>query len=142
MQVLASLAASLLIGADDPAGGDKKFQGTWRWVEMTTDGRIVEEGDFEEMRMTVKGDRYTVQVGDMIVSKGVLRIRRDQDPMRIDREPDSGPDKGEVYKGIFKQDDEDAFTACWSFPGDDRPMEFSSVKGSRHLLEKLKRVKD
>src|SRR5947209_4994846 len=87
-QVLAVLAAGLLLGADPPdrggaAGEVKKFTGTWQAVSIERDGRKAPAAEVEKVRLTVRGDHYTLTVGDQTI-QGTHKLDPSTSPKHID----------------------------------------------------------
>jgi uncharacterized protein (TIGR03067 family) len=117
----------------------KKLQGEWTLVEGFMNGGAIPEKDLKEFKLTFKGDRFTLQVGDKTY---VIPCELDpsQKPKAIDARPADGAFKGKTLRGIY-QVAGDALKMCFANPDKDRPTEFTSRGKSIHILMVLKRSK-
>jgi uncharacterized protein (TIGR03067 family) len=136
------LATGLLAAADTPKddAGKKdldKLKGTWQVVAMTIGGESGDKTLVQKMKLTIEGDRFTLEDGR---GKKTATVKLDpsKKPPAFDLMP-----TGEklVVLGIYELDG-DALKLCWQ--GDekkDRPTKFVSEKGGRVMLMELKREK-
>jgi uncharacterized protein (TIGR03067 family) len=136
MRRIPLLMAGLLVGGlTFAAEADKdldKLQGTWVRVSVVRDGKEVPADDLKNIRLTIKGDKYTLDEGKEKRS-GTFKLDASKAPRRLDIVSDAGPNKGKTLKAIYKIEG-DTFTYCVAGPGKDRPTEFSSKEGSGHTL--------
>jgi uncharacterized protein (TIGR03067 family) len=117
-----------------------KFEGTWKLVSMEMDGNKVPEEGLKEMgKMILRGNKFTVPVGD-ITHRGTFRVDVSAKPKRIDVTFTEGPEKGKTLLGIYELEG-DTYKVCIGEPGKPRPKEFVAKKGSGHVLEIFKRQK-
>ncbi len=137
------LMAGLLVGGlalAAEAGKDlDKLQGTWVRVSVVRDGKEVPADQFKNSKLTIQGDKYTLDEGKDKRS-GTFKVDASKTPHTLDIISDAGPNKGKTLKGIYKIEG-DTFTYCVAGPGKDRPTEFSSKEGSGHTLLVNKREK-
>ena len=56
-------------------------------------------------------------------------------PKEVDSTALSGPDKGNVTRGIYEIVDANNKRACWGKPGSPRPADFTSDPGSGRTLQ-------
>jgi uncharacterized protein (TIGR03067 family) len=122
--------------AEDPTKELKKFEGTWEGVSSTRDGQEIQE---EKLVLTVKGEKYTLQMGKETI-EGTHKLDPSKSPKTIDATRTSGPDKGKTILGIYELNDT-TYKVCFAAPGKDRPTDFSSKKGSGNRLIEMKRKK-
>ena len=153
MKALTPLAVALLVLAapasdaaprpDDKADKDglKKLAGDWKLTSWKQSGQELPAEALDTVRWTVKGDKYTFQMGDE-GEEGTLKVDPAKRPAAIDLEITSGNDKGKSQVGIYKIE-ADAVTFCFARPGaKDRPTEFSSTEDNGHILLTVKKKKD
>lgn len=142
------LAAGLAAAA---AGGDKddavkkelaKFAGDWQTVQIVNDGQeAVPKDDLTELRLTIKGNKRVLKVGDEVKAESVFELDPTKKPKEITITVNSeGPLKGKKLAGIYELTD-DTHTIVLNLKGDDRPTKLESKEGSGYLLQKFKRVK-
>jgi uncharacterized protein (TIGR03067 family) len=127
-------------GAQDDAAKKemKKLEGTWATVSIEAAGqKVTDEDKIKTRKLTTKGDKYTLKVGDETV-QGTMEINPSKNPKAIDVKPDTGSNKGKTLLGIYEVDG-DKLTICLALPGKDRPTEFSTEAGTGHQLVVYKR---
>ena len=91
-------------------------------------------------RLTVKGDRYTLYVADRPLAMR-CRLEPGYSPKRITLTVLKGPEKGKVYRGIYKLEG-DRFTICRPMDAaQPRPDAFATTPESGLMLGVWKRVK-
>ncbi len=145
-QLVTVLAIGLLLAADAPKEDVKKeqekLQGTWKAVTVEVGGRTKE--DTEDHRLIFSGDGFSIKRGDQTIIQGKFKLDPSKKPKAIDMEITEAPKeehKGKTAPGIYALDG-DTLKWCANEPGStDRPKEFSSPAGTKHLLVTLKRVK-
>ena len=145
LHALVVMAAGLLIGADAPNDDAvkkevEKLQGAWATLSIEADGqKVTDEEKIKTRKLTTKGDKYTLKVGDETV-QGTIEINPAKKPKTIDVKPDSGSNKGKTLLGIYQLEG-DNLKICLAPPGKDRPAEFASNAGTGHQLVVYKREK-
>ena len=142
LRVLLLLVAGSLIAAEDKDAAKKelaKFQGTWIFESMVSDGEKVPPDSFKGSTLTIKDGIFTVKEGDTIY-KGTFKVDPTKKPKEIDVIFTEGPDKGETMMGIYEIDG-DTYRPCFAIGGKDRPKELASKKGSGIILQVLKKQK-
>src|SRR6516165_11837054 len=113
---LGCLVAALTIGRaraqDDAAKKEiKKLEGIWATVSIEAAGqKVTDEDKIKTRKLTTKGDKYTMKVGDETV-QGTVEINPSKNPKTIDIKPDTGSNKGKTLLGIYELDG-DNLTIC------------------------------
>jgi uncharacterized protein (TIGR03067 family) len=139
--LLASVVASVAAPrAKDEKDDLKKLEGNWVATGWTQGGQALPGEVLESIKWSVKGDKYTFEMGDS-TEEGSVKIDHAKKPATIDLAITSGADKGKDQVGIYKIDG-DTVTFCFARPGaKDRPTEFSSTEDNGHILLTVKRFK-
>jgi uncharacterized protein (TIGR03067 family) len=118
----------------------KKFEGDWKITSWRQYGRDLEAEALDTAKWTVKGDKYTFEMGGN-QEEGKLKIDAAKKPMVCDLEITEGNDKGKGQPGIYKIDG-DTLTVCFAAPGaKDRPKDFTSTEDDMQILVVMKRKK-
>src|SRR6266436_1231753 len=104
---LALLAIVLLAADDRETKSDlAKFQGSWRFVSVITDGTPAPPDEIKASVLTNNGTTFTFkdpQSKDPQSSgAGTFRIDATKDPRQMDITFGTGPDKGQTVFGIFR----------------------------------------
>jgi uncharacterized protein (TIGR03067 family) len=135
MRRVATLALALgLVAADKPPDATE-LDGTWVMVSGEQDGVKLPADAVKVSRLTIKGDRHTVKLGeDTLV--GTHKLGKGT----IDATDKEGPFMGKSLKGIYRVKG-DELTVCFAAPGEPRPTEFKSGPEAGHLLHVWKRQK-
>jgi uncharacterized protein (TIGR03067 family) len=122
-------------------GGDKKAdaklnpEGSWVVVAMEENGMKtpVEAIEKLNMKLTLKGDSYTVTMAGSVIDKGTSKSDMQKKPITVDIKSEEGPNKGKTMLAIVELDG-DTMKACYAMDGKDRPTEFSAKEGSGRAL--------
>jgi uncharacterized protein (TIGR03067 family) len=139
------LVAALTIGRvgaqDDTSKKElKKLEGTWATVSIEAAGhKVSDEDKIKTRKLTTKGDKYTLKVGDETV-QGTIEINPTKKPKTIDVKPDSGSNKGKTLLGIYELDG-DSLKICLALPGRDRPTAFTTAAENGQQLVVYKQGK-
>jgi uncharacterized protein (TIGR03067 family) len=142
---LGCLVATLTMGTagaqDDAAKKEmKKLEGTWATVSIEAAGqKVTDEDKIKTRKLTTKGDKYTMKVGDETV-QGTVEINPSKNPKTIDIKPDTGSNKGKTLLGIYELDG-DNLKICLALPGKDRPTVFATAAENAQQLVVYKRDK-
>jgi uncharacterized protein (TIGR03067 family) len=132
LQVVLALVVGFPVGVDKK--GDKvkqelkKLQGEWVQVYREANGRDFPPEVLEGVRMTIKGNRYTIsELGDPAI-EGTFTLDPTPKAKQID---DAGKYQGREFKsvGIYRFDG-DKLTLCYTSQGKGRPKEFSTKGGT------------
>ena len=118
----------------------KKLEGTWATVSIEAAGqKVTDEDKIKTRKLTTKGDKYTMKVGDETV-QGTVEINPSKNPKTIDIKPDTGSNKGKTLLGIYELDG-DNLKICLALPGKDRPTVFATAAENAQQLVVYKRDK-
>jgi uncharacterized protein (TIGR03067 family) len=115
----------------------KRFEGTWSYASIITDGKPLTEQELDGKRLILSGDRFTVtSSGDPV--RGIYAVDPTKSPKTLDVTFGDGPNAGKTLKGIYELD-RDNCKVCINMGDQPRPTEFVSKPGDGHALEALKR---
>ena len=134
--VIGILAAVTVRAADSDKKELDKLTGTWTAVSIEHDGKKASEEDAKKVKLTVKGEHYTLQTRDQMI-EGTHKLDATKKPKQIDAMRTKGPDAGQTLKGIYELDG-DTFKACFAPAGKDRPTEFATKEGDDYRLMTFK----
>jgi len=139
---VAFLAVGLLLAADDAKKDKEQLQGSWRPVSGEQGGKA--QLDAKKHLLTFDGDTFTIKRGEQQVMKGTFTIDPSQSPKTIDMkvtEARRDEDKGKEVHGIYELD-KGTLKWCTAEPGGtDRPKEFATAEGTKHMFVTLKKEK-
>jgi uncharacterized protein (TIGR03067 family) len=145
--VAMALVAGLLLAAapapkTDAERDAEKLQGAWRLVSWEQEGKQFEVT--EERSWVFDKDTVTLKGGGKVQAKARFKIDTSQKPRAIDlsyTEPDSEEYKGRQSLAIYEVDKE-ALKCCSVRSGEgDRPKEFATKEGTKHMLIKFEKGK-
>jgi uncharacterized protein (TIGR03067 family) len=122
------------------AKGDlEKMQGTWVCVEMEVEGK---QAQLEEVRTaSYSGDVLTLASGGKVYRTGsIVTLDPRQTPKATNTWDADGSFKDQTLPGIYAIDG-DKLKVCFARPGDSRPTEFTTKKGTGFLYIEYKRQK-
>jgi uncharacterized protein (TIGR03067 family) len=91
-------------------------------------------------KLTIVGDAYTVQLGELGVKKGTQKLDATKKPKQIDAQDAEGPTVGSNH-GIYEFTTDGDFRVCFAAPGKDRPTEFATKPGSGHFMHLWRKAK-
>jgi uncharacterized protein (TIGR03067 family) len=133
--------------ADDDADKKeaKKFEGTWKFVRLESDGQEAPADVIATWRLTVKGDKLTWSDTEKEeTSKTSFKIVPDKDPKAVDITALDGLKKGKTFRCIYKFE-KDRLTICLpegKQDEEDRPRPESFEGGKGFSLMVLERVEE
>jgi uncharacterized protein (TIGR03067 family) len=140
--LVTALAVGLLLAADDAQKDKERLQGAWRPVSGERGGQA--QADAKEHLLTFDGDTFRIQRGDQLVVKGTFTLDPSKTPKAITMKVTEGrreEDKGKEVRGIYELT-EGTLKWCTAEPGsEDRPTEFATKPGTKHMLVTLKKEK-
>jgi uncharacterized protein (TIGR03067 family) len=133
----------LLAAAGEPEAVKKdmaQLQGDWAMVSGEIDTQAMPDEYVKSATRVAKGDETTVMIGKKLFLKAKFSIDPTKKPKTIDYTMTDGPTKGKTQLGIYELDG-DTVKFCFASPGQDRPADFTTAKGSGRTLSVWKRVK-
>jgi uncharacterized protein (TIGR03067 family) len=145
-RLAARKAALNAAGDDNQAAPAKEYQhelgkiaGTWQLVSSEKDGTKTPDDQVKQTKMRITGDKYTIQRAGKTVEEGWIDIDPATKPRAIDIYPTKPT--GKVQMGIYEWDGDDTITGCTTHPGtgQTRPTQFSTTKGTGHVVSVWKR---
>lgn len=124
--VIAALTASPAWGADDKAVEKDmaQLQGEWSLVSAMTDGEPMPENLRKQMKWIFKGNVATRTMSGKPLMKAKITISPSQTPKTIDHQILDAIAVGGTQIGIYELDG-DKLKVCFTYPGGQRPKEFS-----------------
>jgi uncharacterized protein (TIGR03067 family) len=95
----------------------------------------------KQLQLVIAGSRYTLRRAGKAVEEGTVRVDPTRSPRTINIYP-TRP-RGKVQLGIYKWEGDDGIRICFTHPGSaqTRPTEFSTTKGTGHVMEVCRRIK-
>ena len=121
------------------ATDQKKLEGKWTLVSAEVAGEKLPEAVVKSISLTLKGDEYTVKVGEA-VDKGTVKLDAAAKPKAMDITGTDGPNKGKTILAIYERTG-DTLRVCYDLSGKGRPTEFKTREGTRLFLVTYKREK-
>jgi uncharacterized protein (TIGR03067 family) len=119
----------------------KISNGTWKLVSSIKDGTPTPAEEFKDLRMELKNGTWTTRRGKEVTGVGTYELISVKKGYRVFRTKAlKGKNAGQKGQHISKIEG-DTLTVCHPTSGKDAPKEFSSKKGSGHVLNVWKRVK-
>jgi uncharacterized protein (TIGR03067 family) len=133
------LAFTLSVRSDDAKDADT-LQGTWLPAEAEIAGQKFPEEIRKTMKLVVKDDKYTVNVGDK-VDQGTVKLKPSAKPKEMTITGTDGPNKGKTFLAIYERDG-DTLKVCYDLSGKAHPTEFKTTPGTQLFLVTYKREKN
>lgn len=137
------LLTGCLLAADTADEANKKdiakWQGTWAPTSFIKDDQAAPANLLKNIKLTVKGTDYFFET-DQFTERGSYKFNASANPKELDISVSEGPDKGKVYKVIYKVSD-DEIVICLEADNKNRPKEFHAKAGTTNVLETWNRVK-
>jgi uncharacterized protein (TIGR03067 family) len=138
------LIVTLILAADPPTDGAKmeleKLQGEWTVSSEVAGGNEVPPDKLKGRSLEVKGEKYLFKSPVTGGEPGTLAIGLGKKFRTIDLTPADGPNKGKVRHGIYEISGA-MLKICYKPIGEDRPMDFTSERGSTSVLVVYRRAK-
>jgi uncharacterized protein (TIGR03067 family) len=136
--ILSSLGALALARGD--AGADSKdLEGTWLPLSAEFAGEKYPDKVLKTMKLVVKDDKYTVEVGEQ-TDEGTVKLDSVKSPKAMDITGTKGPNKGKTFLAIYELKD-DTLRVCYDLSGEARPTEFATKENTQLFLVTYKQAK-
>jgi uncharacterized protein (TIGR03067 family) len=118
----------------------EKIQGTYVMKSLEVEGKSVPEDKLKSSTLTIKGDKYIIQVKDQTFETQMI-LDPEKKPKTIDMKFLDGVNKDKTAVGIYKFDDE-TFTLCRGLnPGQTRPQDFGTWPDTKTFMVVWKKEK-
>jgi uncharacterized protein (TIGR03067 family) len=123
------------------AGGSdsSEMDGTWKPLEAELAGKKWPQEILDSMKLIIKGDKYTVLVGDHS-DEGTVKSDPSKSPMTMDISGTNGPNKGKTFLVIYELKGDD-LRVCYDLSGKSRPTEFATKPDTQLFLVNYRRAK-
>jgi len=102
----------------------KELSGVYILESGEADGKKLPDKIVKASTLTIKGNKYTVKVGDNEFS-GNQKLAPTKTPKEIDATGTDGEEKGKTMLGIYKLE-KGVFTVYFALSGKARPKEFAA----------------
>ncbi len=141
-QTTACLLFFLSIGTVAKVGAApevKEMDGTWKPISAELAGKPWPQQILDSMKLILKDDQYTVEVGD---NKDEGTVKRDpsKSPKTMDITGTNGPNKGKTFLVIYELKGEE-LRVCYDLSGKSRPTEFATKADTKLFLVRYRRAK-
>jgi uncharacterized protein (TIGR03067 family) len=134
------LAVMLMFCGSAVAGSDvvkeETMDGVWMPLSAEIGGNAFPEEVRKTIRLEIKGEHYTVTVGEAI-DRGTCKSNPAAKPKALDITGTEGPNKGKTILAIYERDG-DRLKVCYDLSGKGRPSEFKSAEGTQLFLVEYK----
>ena len=115
-----------------------ELNGTWKPVTAELAGEQWPQQVLDSMKLIVKDDKYTVQVGETSDEGTVMRDSR-KSPKAMDIKGTKGPNEGKSILAIYELKG-DELRVCYDLTGKSRPTEFATKPDTQLFLVKYRRT--
>jgi uncharacterized protein (TIGR03067 family) len=115
-----------------------KITGKWKITEAELGGKPLPVAAFENLRLELDKTSYQV-IENGVIDSGIVEMIDDTDPQALNIIGVYGPNKGKIFKCIYKFDGEDMLT-CYNLGGDSYPASFETFENTLLYLVRYKRV--
>jgi len=145
--VILGLASQAVSAADDKAfsrDAARKdlaaLQGTWNLVAMEAEGDDVPADAIKGWHAVYEGDALTLHSETEVRRHGITTLDPSRNPKAINTWDQDGPYDDRTVPGIYELKG-DSLKLCFARPGEQRPTEFTTKKGTGVLLVIYERKK-
>jgi uncharacterized protein (TIGR03067 family) len=128
-------------GKEDPRSAElKRLDGTWELITTVFDGKRDDVPEGKRSLIDFRGNTYTLKLADNLGGgTGTIQIDPSKQPKFLDQFVQEGPDKGEIYPGIYELE-EDKLQICFVSQAGGRPTEFTAERDSNRMLYIYRRL--
>ena len=113
--------------------------GTWKPISAEFAGEKYPQQVLDTMKLVLKGDKYTVEVGAQ-TDEGTVTRDPGKSPKTMDITGTNGPNKGKTFLVIYELKGDD-LRVCYDLSGDSRPTEFATKANTKLFLVTYRRTK-
>jgi len=115
-----------------------QIRGKWRITEAELGGKPLPVAAFENLRLELDETSYQL-IEKEVIDSGIVEMVEDTEPKAMNIIGVYGPNKGKVFKCIYKFDGEDMLT-CYNLGGESYPTSFETFENTLLYLVRYKRV--
>src|SRR5438105_1006023 len=110
------LVFSFSLAAESGDGKDKEnLEGTWLPTTAELGGKPFPDDVVKTIKLVLKGDKYTVTVGDKL-DQGTVKRNASAKPKELDITGTEGPNKGKTFLAIYERSG-DTLRICYDLGG-------------------------
>jgi uncharacterized protein (TIGR03067 family) len=113
--------------------------GTWKPISAEFAGEKYPQQVLDMMKLILKGDKYTVDVGGQM-DEGTVTRDPGKSPKTMDITGTNGPNKGKTFLVIYELKGDD-LRVCYDLSGESRPTEFATKAKTKLFLVTYRRMK-
>jgi uncharacterized protein (TIGR03067 family) len=117
----------------------KDVDGTWKPVSAELAGKPWPKQMLDSMKLMLKDDQYTVEVGGN-KDEGTVKRDSSKSPKTMDITGTNGPNKGKTFLVIYELKGEE-LRVCYDLSGKSRPTEFATKPDTMLFLVTYRRAK-
>jgi uncharacterized protein (TIGR03067 family) len=117
----------------------KDVDGTWKPVSAELAGKPWPKQVLDSMKLILKDDQYTVEVGGN-KDEGTVKRDSSKSPKTMDITGTNGPNKGKTFLVIYELKGEE-LRVCYDLSGKSRPTEFATKPDTMLFLVTYRRAK-
>ncbi len=125
------------LGFADP--DSQEMDGTWKPLSAELAGKPWPQQILDKMELIVKGDQYTVHVGEQS-DEGTVKRDPTKSPKTMDISGKKGPNEGKTFLVIYELKGDD-LRVCYDLSGKSRPTEFATKPDTPLFLVTYRRAK-
>lgn len=115
-----------------------KITGKWKITEAELGGKPLPVAAFENLRLELDETSYQL-IEKEVIDSGIIEMVDDADPQALNIIGVYGPNKGKIFKCIYKFEGEDMLT-CYNLGGDNYPASFETFENTLLYLVRYKRI--
>ena len=115
------------------------MDGTWKPLSAELAGKPWPQEVLDTMKLIVKDDQYTVQIGEQS-DEGTVKRDPSKSPKTMDISGKKGPNEGKTFLVIYELKG-DELRVCYDLSGKSRPTEFATKPDTQLFLVTYRRVK-
>ena len=139
--VIVCLFLVSLVGAAARGGATldaQEMDGTWKPVAAELAGEQWPKQVLDSMKLILKDDKYTVQVGEQS-DNGEVKRDPSKSPKTMDIKGTKGPNEGKTFLVIYELKG-DELRVCYDLSGKSRPTEFATKPATQLFLVTYRRA--